>query len=130
LTQINERSLGVERSGWGLNDDSYWPEISHLWTTLYGDGLMRNIALMQPDEYAPISVSLYSHDNHNIVLEVQETAAIQETANATYVGYELDWVDNPDVIPMDVRMPDCDGLETTRRIKAWMPQATERIACA
>lgn len=84
------------REGWGFNLDSYWPEISHLWTTLYGDGLMRNITLMQPDEYAPLTVSLYSHDNHSIVLVVQETAAIQEAANATYVGYELDWVDNPD----------------------------------
>lgn len=82
--------------GWGFNLDSYWPDISYLWTTLYGDGQMRNITLMQPNEDAPLTVTLYSHDNHNIVLAVQETAAIQQTANATYVGYELDWVDNPD----------------------------------
>jgi len=84
------------KDDWGFNDDSYWPKISHLWTTHCDDGLMRNITLMQPDEYAPLTVSLYSHDNHNLVVVVQETAAIQETANANYVGYELDWVDNPD----------------------------------
>ena len=81
---------------WGFNNNSYWPDTSYLWTTLYGDGLMRNITLMQPNEYAPLTVTLYSHDNHNIVLAVQETAAIQKMANATYVGYKLDWVDNPD----------------------------------
>lgn len=84
------------QEGWGSSDDSYWPEVSNLWTTLYGDGQMRNITLMQPNENAPLTVTLYSHDNHNIVLAVQETAAIQKTANATYVGYKLDWVDNPD----------------------------------
>lgn len=85
-----------DEEGWGFTNDSFWPSISHLWTTHYGDGQMRNLTLMQPDEYAPVTVSLYSSDNYNLVLVVQETAAIQEAANATYVGYQLDWVDNPD----------------------------------
>lgn len=84
------------QEGWGFTLDSYWPNISYLWTTFYGDGQMRNITLMQPDEYAPLTVTLYSQDNNNLVLVVQETAALQQAANATYVGYELDWVDNPD----------------------------------
>jgi hypothetical protein len=84
------------QEGWGFTLDSYWPNISYLWTTLYGDGLMRNITLMEPNYYAPLTVSLYSQDNNNLVLVVQETAALQRAANATYLGYELDWVDNTD----------------------------------
>jgi hypothetical protein len=82
--------------GWGFTSDSYWPNISHLWTTLYNDGQMRNITLIEPSIYAPQTVSLYSQDNNNIVLVVQETAALQQAANATYKGYKLDWVDNAD----------------------------------
>jgi hypothetical protein len=51
---------------------------------------------MEPNYYAPLTVSLYSQDNNNLVLVVQETAALQRAANATYLGYELDWVDNTD----------------------------------
>lgn len=85
-----------KNEGWGFTDDSYWPNISYLWTTLYDDGQMRNITLIEPTIYAPQTVSLYSQDNNNIVLVVQETAALQQAANATYKGYKLDWVDNAD----------------------------------
>jgi hypothetical protein len=84
------------KEGWGHTPESSWPDISYLWTTLYGDGQMRNLTLMQPSHHAPITVALYSQDNNHLVLVVQETAALQRTANATYMGFALDWVDNPD----------------------------------
>ena len=59
-------------------------------------------------------------DSLKIMLELEDgwTARTAPDGNA---AYELCATDPPDVILMDIRMPVCDGVAATRKIKATFP---------
>ncbi|MCL2378868.1 MAG: response regulator transcription factor [Defluviitaleaceae bacterium] len=60
-------------------------------------------------------------DSLKIMLELEEGWTAQ-TASDGNAAYELCTSDPPDVILMDIRMPICDGVAATRKIKADFPE--------
>jgi len=60
-------------------------------------------------------------DSLKIMLELEEGWSAK-TAPDGNAAYDICIVDPPDVILMDIRMPNCDGVAATKKIKAAFPQ--------
>jgi len=60
-------------------------------------------------------------DSLKIMLELEEGWVAQTASNGDE-AYELCAANPPDVILMDIRMPICDGVSATRKIKTAFPQ--------
>ncbi len=77
---------------------------------------MSNIRLLLVDDYEIVRAGIRSLLDNHPDMEVIGEAANGEEAIALATRYE------PDVVLMDVSMPDMDGVEATQRIKEIKPE--------
>jgi two-component system response regulator NreC len=79
--------------------------------------MMESIRVLLVDDHAVVRSGL------RLLLEKEKDIVVVGEADSGARAIELALVLRPDVIVMDITLPDFDGIETTRRIRAEMPDA-------
>ena len=68
-------------------------------------------------------------DSLRSLLEAQDIEVVGEAKNGQE-AVDLSWESKPDVVLMDLTMPEMDGLEATKRIAAELPEVKVVILTA
>lgn len=79
--------------------------------------MMESIRVLLVDDHAVVRSGL------RLLLDKEKDIAVVGEADSGARAIEQAAALRPDVIVMDITLPDCDGIETTRRIRAEMPAA-------
>ncbi len=79
--------------------------------------MMESLRVLLVDDHAVVRSGL------RLLLEKEKDIVVVGEADSGARAIELALVLHPDVIVMDITLPDFDGIKTTRRIRAEMPDA-------